>query len=222
MRSMYRLVLTAALVAAPVALAAQQPPAPPAGARAGGQWNRPGADGGPGFQFLLRHRAELKLSDAQVQQIQTIGQELQTANAPLREKVRSARQAQRPQLSEQQRQALRDSLRKLTPEQRRSEMQKLREQHRTQAQLPPELQPTVQQMRENGRKALERLQAVLTPEQRTQARQLAQQYRGQRQGRMNAAPGRGRMHGDGMRPGQGRRGGAGQGAPGQAAPVQGR
>ena len=51
MRSMYRLVLTAALVAAPVALAAQQPPAPPAGARAGGQWNRPGADGGPGFQF---------------------------------------------------------------------------------------------------------------------------------------------------------------------------
>jgi hypothetical protein len=130
------------------------------------------ARGGPAFDRLVRHRAELQLSDAQVRQLQEIRERLEAQNAPLRQ-----------QLTEQSRRfrsERREQLERMSPEERRAELRRLRQQ-RAGERVPADMQPLVRQMRVNIEEAMHQAQGVLTAEQRLRAREiLRREVRGTR------------------------------------------
>lgn len=124
------------------------------------------------IRALLVLRDELQLTDLQVQQLVRIQAELVRANQPLRQRTRAQLGRDGSAVA-----AFRD----LAPEQRRAKLQELREERRQQwEQMSAEqrqafrehrresirqVQPLVQQVRENTRSALEQARAVLTPDQ---------------------------------------------------------
>lgn len=133
---------------------------------------RPGAPGqGRMVDWILEHRQELQLTDAQVQRLEQIKQDLAQRNAPLLAQLRqlgwgdSARM--RPPRGDS---AARDSL--------RARRMQLREQAR----------PIVEQLRENARAAMEQVRQVLTEEQRQKLRSLWAQERPGRQGMLRRRP----------------------------------
>jgi Spy/CpxP family protein refolding chaperone len=198
MKSFFGMALAAALVAVPVALEAQTPPAPQA------QEQTARRMGPAPMERVLRLRAELGLTDAQVAQIQAIGQRLQEQNRPLVEQLRAAGVFPGAQLTPEQRERMRERMQNLTPEQReqmrqrmeerrrnltpeqREQMRQRMEQRRAEGarpgpmgrQIPEELRPVVEQLRQNNRAAAEQVRSVLTPEQRTRLQELMQQRRG--------------------------------------------
>lgn len=179
MKSFFGMALAAALVAVPVALEAQTAPAPQA------QEQTARRMGPAPMERVLRLRAELGLTDAQVAQIQAIGQRLQEQNRPLVEQLRAAGVFPGAQLTPEQRERMRERMQNLTPEQREQMRQRM-EQRRAEGarpgpmgrQIPEELRPVVEQLRQNNRAAAEQVRSVLTPEQRTRLQELMQQRRG--------------------------------------------
>jgi Spy/CpxP family protein refolding chaperone len=155
MRTVHRILLATALLAAPAPVLAQTPA--PQGARAEQQDGRAAG-------FLLRHRAELGLSDEQVARMNAIAARLQEQNRPLVDRLRAAGLPVRPQQ--------RTHLREMTPEQRR-ELRAKFEEHR----------PTLQQLRANTRAAVEEARAVLTPQQQERARTLMRERKGEHRGK---------------------------------------
>ena len=146
-------------------------------------------EGRPALQALMRHRAELGLSDAQVRQLQTIRERLEAQNAPLRQRLAEQNRRFRAERREQ--------LERMSPEARRAELRRLRGQ-RPAERLPADMQPVVRQMRVNIAEAMHQAQGVLTAEQRVRARELLRSERGARPG----------VHGERRRPGAARRPGA--------------
>lgn len=151
MKRVHRILLAFALLVAPAPVLAQSPA--PQGARAE-------QHGGRAAGFLLRHRAELGLSDEQVAHMNAIAARLQEQNRPLVERLRAAGLPMRPQE--------RTRLREMTPEQRR-ELRSKFEEHR----------PTLQQLRANTRAAVDEARAILTPEQQERARALMRDRKGE-------------------------------------------
>ncbi len=125
----------------------------------------------PAFQRLMRHRAELNLSDAQVRQLETIRQRLEAQNAPLRQQLASQNQRFRTERREQ--------LQRMSPEERRAELRRLRALPRDQR-VPADMQPVVRRMRVNIDEAMHQAQGVLTAEQRVRARELLRTERRER------------------------------------------
>jgi Spy/CpxP family protein refolding chaperone len=175
--------LALALAGAPALLAAQQTPAQGRADHRGG-WNQQGGRQG-GY---LRYRQQLGLTDAQVSRLQSIDQRLQSQNAPLVQRMETARQqaglpdfrtrrAQRGQDGQgmqgerrgQDGRAQRGERPKLTDEQRTA-MRRFREQ----------VKPVQEQLQRNRQAAMRDAQAVLTPQQRQQVQQLMQEHRGAR------------------------------------------
>jgi hypothetical protein len=115
------------------------------------------------FDALLRHRAELELSDGQVRQLQTIRERLEQRNAPLR--------AQLVERGERWRAERRTQLERMTPQQRRQELRRLRQTPAGQR-VPADMQPLVRQMRVNIEEATHEAQGVLTAEQRLRVREI--------------------------------------------------
>lgn len=115
------------------------------------------------FDVLLRHRAELQLSDGQVRRIEAIGRQLEERNAPLRERL--------VQQHRRWREERRAQLERMTPRQRREELRRIRE-HPGEPPVPEALRPTVHQMRVNISDAMHQAQGVLTPEQRVRAQDI--------------------------------------------------
>lgn len=115
------------------------------------------------FDALIRHRAELGLTDGQVQRLQGIRQRLEERNAPLR--------AQLAERSERFRAERRTQLERMTPEQRREELRRLRQLPARQR-VPADMQPLVRQMRVNIEEATHEAQGVLTAEQRLRVREI--------------------------------------------------
>lgn len=113
------------------------------------------------FDLLLRHRAELALSEQQVRRLQAILARLDQRNAPLRQRLVEQHhhlQAER-----------RAQLERMSAEQRRAELHRLRQ---ARPDVPRSLEPTVRQMRLNIQEAVQQAQAVLTVRQRLRAREL--------------------------------------------------
>lgn len=126
------------------------------------------------FDALLRHRAELELTDGQVQRLQGIRQRLEQRNAPLR--------AQLAERSQRWRAERRTQLERMTPQQRRQELRRLRQLPAGQR-VPADMQPLVRQMRVNIEEATHEAQGVLTAEQRLRVREiLRREVRGHRPG----------------------------------------
>lgn len=137
----------------------------------------------PAFQRLMRNRAELGLSDAQVRQLEGIREGLEARNAPLRQQLAAQSQRWRTERREQ--------LQRLTPEERRAELRRLRGQPRDER-VPADMQPVVRQMRVNIEEAMHQAQGVLTAEQRVRARDLLRGERGvRRPGARERRPGAG-------------------------------
>jgi hypothetical protein len=171
-----------ALAGAPVVLAAQQT-APQGRADQHGAWQgRRGMQGERqgGYQALLRYRQQLGLSDAQVSRLQSIEQRMQSRNEPIVQRIDAARRqaglpdfrARRGEDGQQQRamRRQRDGERPQLTDQQREAFRRFREQTKS-------LQ---EQLRQNRQEAMRDAQAVLTPQQRTQVRQLIREHRGQR------------------------------------------
>jgi hypothetical protein len=114
------------------------------------------------FDLLLRHRAELALSEQQVRRLQAILARLDQRNAPLRQRL-----VQQHQHLQAERRA---QLERMSAGQRRAELHRLR---RARPDVPRSLEPTVRQMRLNIHEAVQQAQAVLTVRQRLRARELA-------------------------------------------------
>jgi hypothetical protein len=114
------------------------------------------------FDMLLRHRAQLELSEQQVQRIRAIGARLEQRNAPLRQRL----------MAEHDRwmAARRAQVERMSAAQRRAELARLRA--HSQAHMPESLQPTVRQMRVHIDEAVQQAQAVLTARQRVRAQEL--------------------------------------------------
>ncbi|HST57680.1 MAG TPA: hypothetical protein VLK84_03260 [Longimicrobium sp.] len=125
----------------------------------------------PAFERMMRHRAELGLSDAQVRQLETIRQRLEAQNAPLRQQLATQSQRLRTERREQ--------LQRMSPEARRAELRRLRAQ-RAGERVPADMQPVVRQMRVNIEEAMHQAQGVLTAEQRVRARELLRAERMER------------------------------------------
>jgi hypothetical protein len=191
-----------ALAGAPALLAAQQtPPAGRADSRGGWEARRGGEQGDRqgGYQALLRYRQQLGLTDAQVTRLQAIQQRLQSRNAPILQRVETARrQAGLPEFrarrgpGEQGMQGRRGrgqgeqgmegrrgrgeggraqgGQRPQLTDQQRQAMQRFREQ----------VKPLHEQMLRNRQDAMREAQAVLTPQQRLQVQQLIQEHRSRR------------------------------------------
>lgn len=192
MKSLLQYTLAVALALAAAAPAAAQQPGAAPGREQAPPALREQAER-RAFEALLRHRAELELSEQQVRQIEAIGRRLQEQNAPLRqrlvEEARRWREERRAQLE------------RLTPEQRREELRRMRG-RRGQAPVPEAMQPLVRQMRLNINEAMHQARGVLTAEQRLRAEQvLRRQLRDSRRPGMRG-PG---MRRPGMRPMRGRR-----------------
>jgi hypothetical protein len=122
-----------------------------------------GARGRPPLDRLLRHRAELQLTDAQVRQLQAIRERLDAQNAPLRQRLTAQSQRFRTERRQQ--------LERMSPEERRAELRRLRQQ-RAAERVPADMQPVVRQMRVNIEEAMHQAQGVLTAEQRVRAREI--------------------------------------------------
>lgn len=151
-----RVLLAAALLAAPApALLAQQPGTPPAAEqqKQGRQGPRPSP-----VAALLEHRAELKLTAQQVARLEAIQRDLEQKNEPFRRQLEAAR----PQRGERP-----DGP---PSEEERAAMRARREQ----------LRPQMEQVRANHRAAMEQVRSVLTEEQRETARQYLRGHRGER------------------------------------------
>jgi hypothetical protein len=103
--------------------------------------------------FLLRHRAEIGLSDQQITRLEGIAALLEQQNKPLLDQLRSAGIPIRPER--------RDGVRQMTEEERRQLRVRL-EEHR----------PTLLQMRENMSAAMTEVRSVLTREQQQRVREL--------------------------------------------------
>jgi len=156
----FGIAILALAVAAP--LAAQAP-------AVGAAWRGAPAPGRM-IDWILEHRQELQLTDAQVQRLQQIRQELQQRNAPLLAQLRqmvwgdSLRRAREDA-------TVRDSV--------RARRERMREQAR----------PILEQLRANARAAMEQARQVLTEEQREKLRSLWAQERPRRQGALWRRPG---------------------------------
>jgi hypothetical protein len=152
------------------------------------------------FDAVLRHRAELELSDAQVRQLQTIRERLEQRNAPLRSRLVEQTQRWRAER--------RGQLERMTPRERRQELRRMRELPAGQR-VPADVQPIVRQMRVNIEEATHQAQGVLTPEQRLRVRELLRrEVRTVRRpgARVQRRPGmEGRRPGAERRPREGRR-----------------
>jgi Spy/CpxP family protein refolding chaperone len=199
MKHSFVFALAAALAVSPTALAAQ------AHGQHHGSAEARGAEG-RGYMFQ-RMQTELDLSPAQVDRLQAISARLEQQNRPLMEQLRAAgvwnhgadsaaagerhgakaARGQREQMrgrmqdmTPEQRERMRARMQDMTPEQR--EQMRARMQQRMQREVPAEMQPVLQQVRENSRVAMEEARAVLTAEQQTRLSQLVAQ-RGHAQGR---------------------------------------
>ncbi len=196
MKGIYSIGLLAALAVAPIALEAQTPRAP--GAQQQAERRADGA--APGV--LLRHRSELGLTAEQVSRLEAIQQRLQQQNAPLIEQLRAAgvwqerrapgeaRSGEPGRMTPEQREQMRQRMQSMTPEQREAMRRQMQERRqggeagrRAERQIPAELQPVAEQIRENRRTAVQEARAVLTAEQQTRLRELVQQRRGPGSGR---------------------------------------
>jgi hypothetical protein len=168
MNRLKRLLLAGAVLLAPAPLLGQQ-----GGVPAQEPWERDGVHHlgeGHAFQMLLERRAELSLSDQQVQRLGAIRQRLEAANAPLRERLMAERERF---LAER-----RAQLERMSPEARRAEFARMRDQGRPP--LPPSMQPLADQMRENIHGAMREAHAVLNPQQRMQVRRMMREAVGRR------------------------------------------
>jgi hypothetical protein len=133
------------------------------------------------FASLMRHRAELGLTDEQVGRLQAIRAELETRNGPLRRQLMQQHQRWREERRAQ--------LERMSPTERRAELRRLRERPAEQR-VPADMQPVVRQMRVNLDEAMGRAQGVLTAEQRVRARAiLRRELREQREARPRPRPG---------------------------------
>ena len=117
------------------------------------------------FDMLLRHRAQLELTEQQVRRLEDIRARLEQQNAPLRSRL--AEEHHRYQAER------RAQLERMSAEQRRAELRRLRQHGRPP--VPPSRQPTVRQMRLNNNEAVHQAQGVLTAEQRLRAQALIRQ-----------------------------------------------
>ncbi len=182
MKHIYGMALLAALAAAPISLEAQTPPPAPAPHAQDSAERRLN---GAGPERLLRLRDELRLTAEQVSRLETIRQRLQQQNAPLIEQLRASGVWQeRGRLTPEQREQMRQRMQNMPPEQREALRRQMQERRRSaeagpraQRQIPEELRPVIQQLRENTRSALQEARSVLTAEQQTRLRQLVQQRR---------------------------------------------
>ena len=172
------LMLAGALLAAPLALAAQTPDAPAHRGPHAGMMMRGGPGGG--LAAMLQKRAELNLTAEQVARLEAIERDLRARNEPLRQQIAAAmpERAERPRMTEEQRRAMREQRRE------RSEARpRMTEEQRQQMRARMEqVRPVMQQMRANTRGAMEQARAVLTEEQRARLQQQMQERRGQRGG----------------------------------------
>ena len=157
-------------------------PAPALAQRAGPPADAPRARWMQGdhqpFQFVLDHRADLKLTDQQVARIEQIAARVKQQDAPLVARLRAA-------LPEGK------SPRDMTAEERTAFRQKMQA-----------LQPERDQLRDLHRTAMREVRDLMTPEQQTQWRTLMQQNRPARRGGQGMHDGQGRRQGGG-RPGSG-------------------
>jgi Spy/CpxP family protein refolding chaperone len=135
--------------------------------RAAGVWSR-GADKAAAGE---RHGA--KAARGQREQMRA---RMQDMTPEQREQMRARMQNMTPEQREQMRARMQD----VTPEQR--EQMRARMQQRMQREVPAEMQPVLQQVRENSRVAMEEARSVLTAEQQARLSQLVAQ-RGHAQGR---------------------------------------
>ncbi len=144
--------------------------------RASGAWQgRPGARGGERPQLTPEQREQMR-------------QRMQNLTPEQREQMRAQRgergaRGARGEAAPEQREQMRQRMQNLTPEQReqmRAQMQQRRGEAgvRGGRQVPEELRPVMEQLRANSLAARQEAQAVLTPEQQTRLRELAQQRRG--------------------------------------------
>lgn len=132
---------------------------------------QPGPEDRP-LEQLMEVRAELGLSDPQMQRLQAIALRLEQTNGPLWQEL----QRQRQTLREQKR----EELLRMPPAERQAEIERIREQ----GHLPPTpaMQQLAQQIRANIAGALREAGTVLTPGQRQRAREMIQARRQQRMG----------------------------------------
>lgn len=149
--------------------------------------------GEPPLEMWTRAQTELGPTSEQVSRLEEIQRRLREQNRGLVEQLRAAdawaapaaKSADERLRLQQERQQMREQMQDATPEERqrmREQMQRMREARpgapralrhaRAQRQVPPELQPVVEQIRENSRSALEEAWAVLTPEQQELLRQV--------------------------------------------------
>jgi hypothetical protein len=112
------------------------------------------------FEVLLRHREQLRLTEAQVRRIQEIGRGLEARNAPLRQRLAEERHRWMAR-----RQA---ELERMNAERRRDEMRRMRHERR----VPEPMRPLVREMRANIAAAVRDAHGVLSDEQRTEARRV--------------------------------------------------
>jgi hypothetical protein len=115
------------------------------------------------FQVLLRHREQLRLTEAQVSRIEEIGRGLEARNAPLRQQLAAER--------ERWMAARRAQLERMEAGQRHEELRRMRQERR----VPEPMQPLVRQMRENIAAAVREAHLVLSDQQRQQARRMLRQ-----------------------------------------------
>jgi hypothetical protein len=116
------------------------------------------------FDALLRHRAELRLSEQQVRQIEEVARALEARNAPLRERLVREHRRWRVERREQ--------LQRMSVEERRRELRRVREQRGRGEAVPGTMRPVVREMLVNIEESIHQAQGVLTAEQRLQARQI--------------------------------------------------
>jgi Spy/CpxP family protein refolding chaperone len=150
MRLVIVLLIPLLLLAAPAPADAQQnhPPSPTARER--------GLPPYAGVGFLLRHRAELQLSDDQIRRLREISARLDEQNAPLVQQLREAGIPVHP--------ARRGRVEQMTPAEKKALRKKLEEHS-----------PTLHQLRENTVSAMAEARRVLTTEQQDRFRQLLEE-----------------------------------------------
>lgn len=152
MKHLLRFCLALLVMAGAAPLAAQPLPDDPALREA----QRP-------FESLMRHRAELRLTNEQVGRLQSIRAELEQRNGPLRRQLMAQHQRWREERRAQ--------LERMSPAERRAELRRLREQPAARR-VPTDMQPVVRQMRVNIEEAMHRAQGVLSAQQRVEARDI--------------------------------------------------
>jgi hypothetical protein len=139
--------LALALMVAPAPLAAQQ--SPDTAPAAPHHWSR---GHGP-VEKLLRHRAELNLSAAQVARLEEINQRMEERNRPLVRQLVEMRREWGPEF--------RRSRREMTPEQREELHRRMKE-----------ARPLFERIHENNRAAMREVGEVLNEEQKVMVREM--------------------------------------------------